>query len=47
MSGPHQNGITRIPESINFPKEEENILELWKNIDAFKNCLRRSKGKPR
>lgn len=31
----------------NFPKEEEKILELWKELDAFKSCLRQSKGKPR
>lgn len=34
-------------EQHNFPKEEEKILELWKEIDAFKSCLKQSKGKPR
>lgn len=34
-------------ESINFPDEEEAILELWKKLDVFKNCLKQSKGKPR
>lgn len=37
----------KLPESINFPKEEETILELWKKLDVFNNCLRQSKGKPR
>ncbi|GFQ95770.1 isoleucine--tRNA ligase, cytoplasmic [Trichonephila clavata] len=36
-----------VPEYIEFPKEEENILSFWKSIDAFKNCLKQSKGKPR
>lgn len=30
-----------------FPKEEENILELWDKLDAFQSCLRQSKDKPR
>jgi isoleucyl-tRNA synthetase len=29
-------------ESINFPVEEEKILEFWKRIDAFKNSLQQS-----
>lgn len=29
-----------------FPKEEENILELWEKLDAFKEQLRRTEGKP-
>ncbi|KRX21881.1 Isoleucine--tRNA ligase, cytoplasmic [Trichinella nelsoni] len=33
-------------ESINFPLEEEKILQLWKKIDAFKTCQERSKGRP-
>lgn len=34
-------------EYLNFPKEEENILKFWKEIDVFHECLRQSKGKPR
>ncbi|XP_014208707.1 isoleucine--tRNA ligase, cytoplasmic [Copidosoma floridanum] len=34
-------------ESINFPEEEQVILELWKKLDVFNNCLKQSKGKPR
>ena len=36
-----------VAESYNFPKEEENILELWKKLDAFKTSLKQSEGKPR
>ncbi|XP_071961257.1 isoleucine--tRNA ligase, cytoplasmic-like [Antedon mediterranea] len=39
--------VESVPDHINFPKEEEQILELWKKIDAFKNCLKQSKNKPR
>ncbi|XP_033647297.1 isoleucine--tRNA ligase, cytoplasmic-like [Asterias rubens] len=36
-----------VPDVINFPKEEEKILELWKKLDAFQTSLKQSKGKPR
>ncbi|XP_054711210.1 isoleucine--tRNA ligase, cytoplasmic-like [Uloborus diversus] len=36
-----------VPEYIEFPKEEENILQLWNSIQAFKKSLKLSKGKPR
>ncbi|XP_037070614.1 isoleucine--tRNA ligase, cytoplasmic-like [Pollicipes pollicipes] len=36
-----------VPEHISFPAEEEKILALWKEIDAFQTCLRQSKGRPR
>merc|ERR1711962_1829041 len=36
-----------VGESHNFPKEEEEILELWKKIDAFKTSLKLSEGKTR
>jgi len=36
-----------VGESYNFPKEEENILEYWKKIDAFQTSLKLSEGKPR
>jgi isoleucyl-tRNA synthetase len=32
--------------SINFPREEERILEHWKDIDAFRRQVELSKGKP-
>lgn len=34
-------------EYLNFPKEEEKILEFWKEINVFQECLKQSKGKPR
>ncbi|XP_017778739.1 PREDICTED: isoleucine--tRNA ligase, cytoplasmic isoform X4 [Nicrophorus vespilloides] len=39
--------IQRVPETIDFPKEEERILTLWKQLDVFHTCLKQSKGKPR
>ncbi|KAG1682597.1 Isoleucine--tRNA ligase, cytoplasmic [Nymphon striatum] len=39
--------VQPVPENINFPKEEETILELWKKLNAFETCLKQSKGKPR
>lgn len=39
--------VDRVPENIEFAKEEENILLFWKKIDAFNTCLKQSKGKPR
>ncbi|KAL7017455.1 hypothetical protein ACKWTF_010388 [Chironomus riparius] len=39
--------LERIPEHINFSKEEENILKYWNDEKVFENCLKQSKGKPR
>ncbi|XP_050068231.1 isoleucine--tRNA ligase, cytoplasmic [Anopheles maculipalpis] len=39
--------MTRLPESINFPAEEEKVLAYWQNEKVFENCLKQSKGKPR
>lgn len=39
--------VQPVPETIDFPKEEEQIIELWKQLDVFKTCLKQSKGKPR
>ncbi|PVU93953.1 hypothetical protein BB559_003119 [Furculomyces boomerangus] len=33
------------PEQFSFSKQEEKILEFWKEIDAFKTSLELSKGK--
>jgi isoleucyl-tRNA synthetase len=30
---------------MDFPKEEERILEFWREIDAFQTSLKLSKGK--
>ncbi|XP_056381265.1 isoleucine--tRNA ligase, cytoplasmic [Hyla sarda] len=37
----------QVPETINFPAEEEKILQLWKSLDCFQECLKQSKNKPR
>ncbi|CAG9854391.1 unnamed protein product [Phyllotreta striolata] len=47
MVGIKSQRIPRVPETIVFPKEEEKILAYWKQIDAFKTCLKQSKGKPK
>lgn len=33
-----------IPEKISFPDEEEKILELWKELDAFQTSLKQNAG---
>ena len=33
--------------SYNFPKEEEKILQLWAELNAFQECLKQSAKKPR
>jgi len=33
--------------AINFPKAEEEVLQYWREIDAFKVQLRLTKDKPR
>lgn len=38
---------TKLPETINFPQEEEVVLNLWNKLDVFQKCLQQSKGKPR
>jgi len=39
---------TEVPDAnINFPQEEENIIKLWEELDAFKTSLKQSKGKPK
>lgn len=39
--------VDRVPENIDFPKEEEKILKFWKEIDAFHTSLNQSKNRPR
>ena len=39
-------GVEAVPDSINFPKTEEEIGKFWKDIDAFQTSLKQSKGKP-
>ncbi|KAJ3038350.1 isoleucine--tRNA ligase [Rhizophlyctis rosea] len=40
------SNIPDIPANISFPKEEEKILEFWKEIDAFQTSLKLSEGRP-
>ncbi|KAF0989605.1 hypothetical protein HZS_4999 [Henneguya salminicola] len=35
-----------IPNKINFVKEEERVLEYWKNINAFETSVKLSRGRP-
>lgn len=37
----------QVPETINFPLEEEKTLELWKSLDCFQECIKQSKNRPR
>jgi isoleucyl-tRNA synthetase len=37
----------KLPDSINFSHEEKVIIELWKKIDVFNNCLKQSMNNPR
>lgn len=39
--------IRAVPEYINFPEEEEKIIEFWAKEDAFKTQLKLSADKPR
>ena len=39
--------LSPVSEQINFSQEEEKIMKLWSEIDAFKSCLEQSKDKPR
>lgn len=33
-------------KDYHFPAEEEEVLRFWQEIDAFKEQLRRTEGKP-
>ncbi|KAK2874542.1 hypothetical protein Q8A67_021695 [Cirrhinus molitorella] len=39
--------VEAVPESINFPTEEERILKFWLEKDCFQECLKQSKNRPR
>ncbi|XP_039337243.1 isoleucine--tRNA ligase, cytoplasmic isoform X1 [Mauremys reevesii] len=39
--------VQQVAENINFPQEEEKILNLWNTLDCFQECLRQSKNRPR
>jgi isoleucyl-tRNA synthetase len=35
-----------VSATFDFPKEEEKVLALWKEVDAFKTSLKLSEGRP-
>ncbi|KAH8370827.1 hypothetical protein KR093_005139 [Drosophila rubida] len=39
--------VCRVPENINFPAEEENVLQQWRDEKIFEKCSQLSKGKPK
>ncbi|XP_063767146.1 isoleucine--tRNA ligase, cytoplasmic [Eleginops maclovinus] len=39
--------VERVPETINFPSEEEKIMKLWQDKDCFQECLKQSKNRPK
>uniref|UniRef100_A0A2K5Z204 Isoleucine--tRNA ligase, cytoplasmic n=1 Tax=Mandrillus leucophaeus TaxID=9568 RepID=A0A2K5Z204_MANLE len=39
--------VQQVPENINFPAEEEKILEFWTEFNCFQECLKQSKHKPK
>ncbi|XP_078470570.1 isoleucine--tRNA ligase, cytoplasmic isoform X1 [Lampetra planeri] len=38
--------VQPVPEKINFAEEEERILVLWTELDAFQESLKQSKSRP-
>ncbi|XP_053951274.1 isoleucine--tRNA ligase, cytoplasmic [Anastrepha ludens] len=43
----HSNDIERVPETIHFPTEEQNILEIWQREKTFEHCMQLSEDRPR
>lgn len=39
--------VQSVPDRIDFPKAEEEILEFWKEINAFEQSLKLAKGRPK
>jgi len=39
--------VQPVPEHIDFPREEEKTLQLWKDLNAFHTSLSQSKNRPR
>lgn len=35
-----------VSDKVNFPREEQQILEFWNSIDAFETSMKLSEGKP-
>ncbi|XP_059185141.1 isoleucine--tRNA ligase, cytoplasmic [Centropristis striata] len=39
--------VEPVSESVNFPSEEEKILQFWKTKNCFQECLKQSKNRPK
>lgn len=39
--------VTLVPDNFDIPAEEEKVIELWKDLDAFQTSLKLSKGRPK
>ncbi|XP_060095862.1 isoleucine--tRNA ligase, cytoplasmic [Heteronotia binoei] len=39
--------VQQVAENINFPQEEEKILQIWNRLNCFQECLKQSKNRPR
>ncbi|XP_069332371.1 isoleucine--tRNA ligase, cytoplasmic isoform X3 [Eulemur rufifrons] len=39
--------VQQVPENINFPAEEEKILQFWSKSNCFQECLKQSKHRPK
>ncbi|XP_075881437.1 isoleucine--tRNA ligase, cytoplasmic isoform X2 [Nelusetta ayraudi] len=39
--------VERVPESINFPSEEDKIIQMWDEKNCFRECLKQSKNRPK
>lgn len=46
-TGSFDEELYRVPETINFPAEEEKTLKFWGDSKVFEKCLQQSKGKPK
>ncbi|XP_015415308.1 PREDICTED: isoleucine--tRNA ligase, cytoplasmic, partial [Myotis davidii] len=39
--------VQQVPENIDFPSEEEKILQFWSEFNCFQECLKQSKHRPK
>nr|KAF6394782.1 hypothetical protein HJG59_006577 [Molossus molossus] len=39
--------VQQVPENIDFPAEEEKILQFWSKFNCFQECLKQSKHRPK
>lgn len=38
---------TPVTSPFNFPKEEEKVIQFWREIDAFRTSLKLAEGRPK